>query len=84
MLGLGIANVINLLNPPRIIITGEMLHADELIHTPLLAAIDANVLPTLRVATEIVFHRWESEMWARGAATLVLRQIYEAPWNNAA
>ncbi len=84
VLGLGIANVVNLLNPPRVIVLGEMLRAGELIRAPLLAAVDANVLPTLREVTEIVFHPWESEMWARGAATLVLRRIYEAPWNNAA
>jgi predicted NBD/HSP70 family sugar kinase len=82
-LGLAIANMINLLNPPRVIITGEgLLRAGALLRAPLLAAIDAHVLPTLREATDIVFHSWGDEMWARGAATIVLRQIYESPWNN--
>ena len=38
------------------------------------------MLPTLREATEIVRHEWGDEMWARGAASLVLRRLYgEAP-----
>lgn len=83
-LGLAIANAINLLNPPRLVISGEGLRAGDLLRLPLMATVEANVLPTLREATEIVFHPWGDEMWARGAATIVLRQIYEAPWNNAA
>ena len=81
VLGLGIANLINILNPPRVIICGEGLRAGELIRQPLLAAVESSVLPALRAATDIVFHPWGDEMWARGAATIVLRRIYEAPWN---
>lgn len=81
VLGLGIGNVINILNPPRIIIGGEGLRAGELIREPLLQAVERSVLPALRQATDIVFHPWGDEMWARGAATIVLRRIYEAPWN---
>ena len=33
-------------------------------------------------ATDLVFHPWGDEMWARGAASIVLRRLYEAPWNN--
>ncbi len=29
--------------------------------------------------TEIIFHEWTDEVWARGAACLVLRKLYEAP-----
>ena len=83
-LWLAVANLINLLNPPRIILTGEGLRAGALLREPLLEAVAANVLPTLREASEILFHGWGDEMWARGAATIVLRRIYEAPWNNAA
>lgn len=79
-LGLAIANAINLLNPPRLVISGEGLRAGDLLRLPLLAAVEANVLPTLREATEIVFQPWGDEMWARGAAAIVLRQVYEAPW----
>lgn len=78
VLGLGIANLVSMLNPPRIIVAGEGLRAGAMIREPLLAALDANVLPKLRAATEVVFHSWGDEMWARGAASLVLRRLYEA------
>jgi len=84
LLGVAIANAINMLNPPRLVISGDGLRAGEMLRAPLMAAVEANVMPTLREATEIVFHPWGDEMWARGAAAIVLRQIYEAPWNNAA
>jgi predicted NBD/HSP70 family sugar kinase len=83
MLGLAIANVVNLLNPPRIILTGEGLRAGDLLRKPLLAALETQALPALREAMEITFHPWGDEMWARGAAAIVLRRIYEAPWNDA-
>lgn len=79
VLGIGIANLISMLNPPRIIVAGEGLRAGRMIRDPLLAALDAHVLPKLRAATEIVFHEWGDEMWARGAASIVLRRLYEAP-----
>jgi predicted NBD/HSP70 family sugar kinase len=82
MLGLAIANVANLLNPPRIILTGEGLRAGDLLRKPLLAAIETHALPALREAMEVTFHPWGDEMWARGAAAIVLRRIYEAPWND--
>ena len=46
------------------------------------AAVDAHALGALRGGSEVLFHSWGDEMWARGAATIVLRRIYEAPWNN--
>jgi|SRR3954451_3934181 len=82
MLGLGLANVVNVLNPPLIIVSGEGLRAGGLITDALLASLDRHVLPTLREATEVIFHPWGDEMWARGAASLVLCQIYEVPWDS--
>lgn len=84
MLGLAIANAINMLNPPRLVISGDGLRAGDMLRVPLMAAIEANVMPTLRDATQIVFHPWGDEMWERGAAAIVLRQIYESPWNTTA
>jgi predicted NBD/HSP70 family sugar kinase len=80
-LGLAIANVLNMLNPPLIIISGEGLRAGTLLTEPLLAVLDRLSLPALRAATEVIFHPWGDESWARGAATIVLRRIYETPLN---
>lgn len=82
LVGLAIANAINMLNPPKLVITGDGVRAGDVFLGPLLAAVDANVMPTLREATDIVIHPWGDEMWARGAAAIVLRRIYESPWNT--
>lgn len=80
-LGLALANVLNMLNPPLIIISGAGLRAGPLLTEPLLAMLDRLALPALRAATQVTFHPWGDEVWARGAATIVLRRIYETPLN---
>jgi predicted NBD/HSP70 family sugar kinase len=84
MLGIAVANAVNMLNPPRLVISGELLRAGDMLRVPLMAALEANVMPPLREATEIAFRPLGDETWARGAAAIMLRQIYEAPWNNTA
>ncbi len=79
MLGLALANLMDVLNLPRIILTGSVLTSQELVANRLEAALDRFMLPTLREATEIVRHEWGDEMWARGAASLVLRRLYGEP-----
>ncbi len=81
-LGLAVANVVNMLNPPLIIVSGEGLRAGELLTVPLLDMLDRQSLPALRAATRVIFHPWDDKVWARGAATIVLRRIYETPANT--
>ena len=33
-------------------------------------------------ATELIFHTLDDQLWARGAAALMLRDIYSAPWTT--
>jgi predicted NBD/HSP70 family sugar kinase len=80
-LGLALANVLNMLNPPLIIVSGAGLRAGALLTGPLLATMDRLSLPALRAATQVIFPPWRDEVWARGAATIVLRRIYETPLN---
>jgi len=81
-LGRGIANLINLLSPPRLIICGDARRMDALRQGGLLPAIKTATLPLLRDSTEIVFHSWTDAMLAQGAASIVLRQIDEQPWSS--
>ncbi|MDP9096126.1 MAG: ROK family transcriptional regulator [Pseudomonadota bacterium] len=82
LLGLAIANAINMLNAPLLVISGDGLRAGDMLRLPLLQAVAANSIPALREATEIIFHPWGDEMWARGAAAIALRQIYESALNG--
>ncbi len=81
-LGFGIAQLINLTNPAKIILSGQGLEAIDLIRQPLLATVETWTAQELQGTSEIVFIDEDDEVWARGAACAVLRQLYEAPWNN--
>ena len=78
-LGRGIANLINVFNPELIIIGGEGVGAGDLLFKPLCEAVDNYVMPGLADDTEIKIELWNDDAWARGAAGLVLRELFESP-----
>jgi predicted NBD/HSP70 family sugar kinase len=79
MLGRGIANLINVFNPELIIVGGEGVRAGDLIFEPMCDSIAKNVMPGLVDDTEIKIELWNDDAWARGAAGLVLRELFESP-----
>ncbi|HYD99473.1 MAG TPA: ROK family transcriptional regulator [Alphaproteobacteria bacterium] len=84
VLGLGIANVVNVLDPARIIVSGGGVRAGDLFGPALREAVEANVLRSLAGRCQVVIHDWGDEVWARGAASLVLQGLYRAPWSRGA
>ncbi|MGL4960849.1 MAG: ROK family protein [Inquilinus sp.] len=82
ILGFAVGNLITLHSPPKVIVAGSAIQARDLMEPALLAAIDRVVPVPIRRGTEIILHEWSDDAWARGAASLVLRQLYEAPWNG--
>ena len=74
-LGLGIANLVNLLNPQRIIICQGSIRCAHLFEDALRSTSERLVLPPLQRNLEIVIHHWGDEVWARGAASLVLLEL---------
>lgn len=81
-LGEALARLANLLAPPLVIVSGRGLEAGTRLTTPLLAGLKAQLSPALRDRVEVVFHDWPDEAWARGAAALVLRDLYGSPWST--
>lgn len=75
-LGLGIANVVNILTPKRVLVTGEAMRAEDLLMRPLIDTFQANILPFLRETTPLIWHAWGDEVWAQGAAALVLSERF--------
>ncbi len=75
-LGLGIANLVNILTPERVLVTGEGMRAEDLLMRPLIDTFQANVLPFLRETTPLIWHAWGDEVWAQGAAALVLNERF--------
>ncbi len=79
ILGYGIANLINIFNPQEVIISGEGVRAGELMFESMRATIAQYVMPGLAEDTDICIDIWEDDAWARGAASLVLRELFRFP-----
>lgn len=78
-LGQGIANLINLFNPQLIIISGEGVRAGDLLFESMREAIKTYTLEGLGDNTDIQIDTWEDFGWARGAASLVLLELFKSP-----
>jgi predicted NBD/HSP70 family sugar kinase len=81
-LGIAIANLIVLFAPPKVILAGADLQAGDLLLKPLRDAVQAATPETISGVTEIVVHESSDDTWARGAAALILRDLYGAPWGT--
>ena len=79
ILGQEVANLINLFNPQSIILAGEGVRLGSVLFDPMRAAIRQHVMPGLAQDTEIRIDPWGDDAWARGAASLVLREIFKSP-----
>jgi N-acetylglucosamine repressor len=79
VLGRSIANLINIFSPQKILISGEGARAGNFLFDPMCQAVETNVMPGLRQDTEIQIDPWGDDAWARGAAGLVLRELFESP-----
>ena len=84
ILGRGIANLINIFNPQEIIISGEGTRAGDWLFNPMREAIANNVMPGLVSDTSVRIDTWGDDAWARGAASLVLRQLFVSPLHKEA
>ncbi len=79
ILGLAIANLINLFDPKKIIISGEGTREGEYLFSPMKESIRQNTMPGLFDPDIVEIDPWGDDAWARGAAGLVLREVFESP-----
>ncbi len=79
VLGRAVGNLINIFDPQRIIISGEGVRYGKWLFEPLCAAVDEHAMPALRPDVNILIEPWGDDAWARGAASLVLRELFESP-----
>jgi predicted NBD/HSP70 family sugar kinase len=82
LLGQSIANLVNIFNPQKILITGEGARAGDWLFNPMRAAIDEHTMPSLRQDVSILVEPLGDDAWARGAASLVLHELFESPINR--
>ncbi len=79
ILGIGIANLVNLFNPKKIIISGEGTREGDFLFVPMKESIQQNTMPGLFDPKTVEIAPWGDDAWARGAAGLVLREVFESP-----
>jgi predicted NBD/HSP70 family sugar kinase len=80
MLGFGISQLVILLNPEKIIITGLGTQAEDLLFKPMFESMKKNLSDNLnRYQTDILIKPATDEVFAQGAGTLVLQEIYKSP-----
>lgn len=78
-LGIGVATVVNLLNPGLVIVGGEGVKAGEWRLSPMREAFREHVFDGLADETELVIEPAGDETWARGAACVVLGELFKSP-----
>jgi len=79
LLGQSIANLVNIFNPQRVLINGEGVRAGDWLFNPMRFAIDEHTMPGLRQDVSILVEPLGDDAWARGAASLVLHELFESP-----
>ena len=78
ILGRSVGNLVNVLGPELILISGEGTQAWPHLEAAFDAALRASLFPPLGdVAVEV--DPWDDQKWAVGAATVVLRATFTAP-----
>ena len=79
LLGREVANLVNILDPKLIIISGEGVRMGDAFFKPLLDSVAQHVMPGLEKDTEIRLATWEDDVWARGAASVVIGGLFNSP-----
>lgn len=75
----GVAGLIQIFNPERVIITGEGVRAGELVFDHLHKHLGKYLNRELAKATQVLIQEWNDHDWAQGAAGFVLSEIYKSP-----
>jgi N-acetylglucosamine repressor len=77
--GIGLANLINILNPELLIISGEGTLAGDYRLQPMLESLKQHAFIGLVDELEIIIEPTDDKAWARGAASLVISKVFESP-----
>ena len=79
MLGLGVAGLIQVFNPARVVVTGEYTRIGSILFGPMSETMADNLNREFLTPDLVIIENWEDTDWARGAACLALQGIYRKP-----
>ncbi len=75
-LGVGIANMVHLLNPELVVVGGSTVRAGELLLKPAAEVLERQVLPSVAQQARVLPRELGEDAGAMGAAALVLRELF--------
>jgi predicted NBD/HSP70 family sugar kinase len=78
-IGLGLAAIVNALNPARLVVGGEIAAGWDLIRAPVLQAMAERTLTQGTAATPVTPEPHDPQTRLRGAAALVVAPVFAAP-----
>ncbi|NLY90392.1 MAG: ROK family transcriptional regulator [Firmicutes bacterium] len=78
-LGIGLVNLINILNPTTIILAGEGMVAEEFILPGIKGVLPTNFFNRFHPEYDLRVSRLGEGAWEKGAATLVINELFKAP-----
>lgn len=78
-IGIGIANIINILNPELIIINGEIISTGEILLNPIIETVRKRGFANSVNSTAIVLSKLGSVAYLKGAVVLATQHIFENP-----
>lgn len=78
MFAMGLANIVNIFDPELIILAGERMQFDHLYAEEVLESIKSSIVQVDQSPPEVVIHKWDDLMWAKGAAGYALEGVEEA------
>lgn len=78
-LGIGLANLINVLDPKFLVLGGGITAVADIILPPVHEAIRARVLGDEAKTTPVIISALKDDLYPMGAATLVLEQAFASP-----
>ncbi len=78
MFAMGLANIVNIFDPELIILAGERMQFDHLYAEEVLDSIKSSIVQVDQSPPEVVIHKWDDLMWAKGAAGYALEGVEEA------
>lgn len=78
MFAMGLANLVNIFDPELIILAGEQMEFDHLYADAVIEEMRKSIVEIDKPAPEVVVHKWDNLMWARGAAAYALEFVQDS------
>jgi predicted NBD/HSP70 family sugar kinase len=77
MFAMGLANLVNIFDPELVILAGEQLQFDHLYADAVIEEMRKSIVEIDKPAPDVVVHKWDNLMWAKGAAAYALEFVQD-------